>query len=746
VILFSAALAFAIAALLILIAGWALAKVYLVMWSMVIAVLAAVCLLIGALVKRHLLFPAGGRAADGPDLTPQGSSSVSQLAHAGAPAISGAPGHPVTTPTQAPPGTHHGALPPTPFPPRQAGATAPLRRSPAHTGRPLGPEDIVLVVPGRRRFHVANCRQLMGREVEELTYEEAREEGFSPCTTCLPELSPRVVDEPPQPRPTRRQGPRAEAGPTRPAGATGGRDTTDPKVTKDPVPADDTVTVHHAVSARDAAPAKDSATGGDVPGSSAGSDTARRRTASEQPRPEQSRTEKTPSETAASGTGGTEKPQLDWFQRNMLPPTSSGADSRPTPPEQKAAGSPVQSEQDGKGDWFSAARSRPAAAQPGSSSSESSTAGSGRAEKATTAGSENDAVRGAETGGSRPRTAEPESAKKPAATGEGAKTESAAPKSAEPRSPEAESPEPEGAGRKAAEANRAEPESGSPKSAGRETARPESVTAKAADTPSTGKSRSDTANRGDDVTGTTDAEPETAAEITQPGRAGFRPIPASPGSAPGSASQGASAAGSPDAPAAAPAGRPASTSSKAGAESASGPVRPAGDAAGRASGDAKDGASTEDRAGNGDKAKSEDRAATTVKVTAKDSDAEGPAKDATKETAGDTAGVTAKDSGEDTVDKAAAGRGEKGPRDADAVDARSAELEDDDNTNTFAAIRPGTARRVAPGSVKVMVGTRRYHSSECPLISGIDDDSIEVMTKEDAEQAGLTHCSVCQTR
>ena len=60
---------------------------------------------------------------------------------------------------------------------------------PAARQGPLDAEAIVLVIPGRKRYHVAGCRQLVGREHEELTHEEAREEGFTPCTTCLPEFT-----------------------------------------------------------------------------------------------------------------------------------------------------------------------------------------------------------------------------------------------------------------------------------------------------------------------------------------------------------------------------------------------------------------------------------------------------------------------------------------------------------------------------------------------------------------------------
>jgi hypothetical protein len=45
--------------------------------------------------------------------------------------------------------------------------------------------------------------------------------------------------------------------------------------------------------------------------------------------------------------------------------------------------------------------------------------------------------------------------------------------------------------------------------------------------------------------------------------------------------------------------------------------------------------------------------------------------------------------------------------------------------------------------VRILVGTRRYHGPDCPLLSATDDSDIEVMTQAAAEEAGLTHCSVC---
>jgi hypothetical protein len=47
----------------------------------------------------------------------------------------------------------------------------------------------VFVVPGRKRYHLETCRQLAGRDKEELTFVEAREEGFTACTACLPDTA-----------------------------------------------------------------------------------------------------------------------------------------------------------------------------------------------------------------------------------------------------------------------------------------------------------------------------------------------------------------------------------------------------------------------------------------------------------------------------------------------------------------------------------------------------------------------------
>lgn len=48
--------------------------------------------------------------------------------------------------------------------------------------------DLVFVVPGRKRFHRQNCH-LLRNDSQELTLEEAGEEGFTGCTACASDLT-----------------------------------------------------------------------------------------------------------------------------------------------------------------------------------------------------------------------------------------------------------------------------------------------------------------------------------------------------------------------------------------------------------------------------------------------------------------------------------------------------------------------------------------------------------------------------
>nr|WP_254716218.1 hypothetical protein [Actinomadura sp. WMMB 499] len=85
----------------------------------------------------------------------------------------------------------------TPAPAATAGARpAGTPPEPADDGVeiPVQPVDVpgdamVFVVRGRKRYHLDTCRQLAGRDTEELTYAEAREEGFSSCTACMPDTA-----------------------------------------------------------------------------------------------------------------------------------------------------------------------------------------------------------------------------------------------------------------------------------------------------------------------------------------------------------------------------------------------------------------------------------------------------------------------------------------------------------------------------------------------------------------------------
>lgn len=52
----------------------------------------------------------------------------------------------------------------------------------------LGLDGAVLVQPGHPRYHVEGCRHLAGLRAEQVSLRDAREEGFTPCGTCTPNL------------------------------------------------------------------------------------------------------------------------------------------------------------------------------------------------------------------------------------------------------------------------------------------------------------------------------------------------------------------------------------------------------------------------------------------------------------------------------------------------------------------------------------------------------------------------------
>ncbi|NYD38800.1 hypothetical protein [Actinomycetospora corticicola] len=48
----------------------------------------------------------------------------------------------------------------------------------------LAGTTVVHVVPGRMRYHVQGCQVIDGQQVEDLTVDDARDEGFTACSRC----------------------------------------------------------------------------------------------------------------------------------------------------------------------------------------------------------------------------------------------------------------------------------------------------------------------------------------------------------------------------------------------------------------------------------------------------------------------------------------------------------------------------------------------------------------------------------
>ncbi|WUH96350.1 hypothetical protein OHR68_22510 [Spirillospora sp. NBC_00431] len=140
--------------------------------SIAVSIVSALCLAVGVFLRRKELFGPGvataparqGQKAAKKDRKAKRAKGTQPM-----PAASGA-----------------GAVP---------GAKPAAAAGPAdEVAIPAPPVDVpgdalVFVVRGRKRYHLDTCRQLAGREKEELTYAEAKEEGFSPCTACMPDTA-----------------------------------------------------------------------------------------------------------------------------------------------------------------------------------------------------------------------------------------------------------------------------------------------------------------------------------------------------------------------------------------------------------------------------------------------------------------------------------------------------------------------------------------------------------------------------
>lgn len=141
--------------------------------SIGVSIVSALCLAIGVFLRRKELFGPGVSTAPAKKRKPRREKRAK----------------PVPAATAAVPGAA-----------KPAGAPEPLDDAVEIPVQPVDvPDDaLVFVVRGRKRYHLDTCRQLAGRETEELTYAEAREEGFSSCTACMPDtaLAARAKTEP----------------------------------------------------------------------------------------------------------------------------------------------------------------------------------------------------------------------------------------------------------------------------------------------------------------------------------------------------------------------------------------------------------------------------------------------------------------------------------------------------------------------------------------------------------------------
>ncbi|MBO0806660.1 MAG: hypothetical protein J2P25_26715, partial [Nocardiopsaceae bacterium] len=171
------------AALVLLIVGVIISKVMLVYVSIAISVAAALLLGVGVFVRRRELF-GSAPASDWWD----GGTSTAGLGKTSVPSAKQEVAEPVQEERARRPelvgaGASVGARP------GSGDDTASMPHVAPGTADRVPPDAIVRVIPGRRRYHLSECRQLAGRESEEITFAEAREEGFTPCTACLPDTA-----------------------------------------------------------------------------------------------------------------------------------------------------------------------------------------------------------------------------------------------------------------------------------------------------------------------------------------------------------------------------------------------------------------------------------------------------------------------------------------------------------------------------------------------------------------------------
>ncbi|MCG5212432.1 hypothetical protein [Streptosporangium sp. KLBMP 9127] len=646
---------FVLAAIVLLIAGLVLAEPFLVMWSIVVSVLSAVFLLIAVLLRRHELFPSGGR------------DRTEALTPPSAPL----PPPPMGPPMMVPQTAQQRAT--SPIPPRAHAMAAGRMPAAPRPGSGVSPDAIVLVIPGRKRYHVPGCRQLAGRDHEELTYEEAREEGFTPCTSCLPDAALGGVQTPPtSDSDSERSFAEPTTAPVRAAReAAAGR--------PDPVRLESTISPAQA-------PSRPT---GPVPAGPPAVD----------PR------------APAVPTPGRPSPGTSW----PLPvPGISAAspESAPTGPER----APTGSERAARGPERSpGAAQRPAGPERPASGPESAERVAGGSEPAP-AGSSGPAKPGTDGSGSTDGT--------PASGSVPSRGQESGQKSGQKARDTAASQDAPPPGRPAVE--QTAPSSAGPKSSGTTGSGSEALSWFS-------RQESDSRDEGPVAKSATPGSSDPSEPAAPGSPAASEPVVTASGR-PGPQVSGGSADAIPSSPARKPdaAADQAVPGSSAGtpARKKDEPGRAATEAAGQASNPPKGSSPERDDAPDDpdplDAVVVVDDGGTPEKAAPAPGRGSGPATGTNGTPPRETPGRTQSSA------EARSGDDDEAERPTPAPDRQQREAADPD---------PKDAAR---GTVKIITGTRRFHSATCPLIRGIDDSGLETLSRSAAEAGGLSSCSVCR--
>lgn len=693
-----------LAAVVLLIAGFVLAKPFLIMWSIVVSVLSALFLVIGAFLRRNELFPGGGQAA-APATPPKGLMPPAPPYNQTGPMAHQPPMRP-----QPHPRPHPQA------PQRTATVPAPAMRRP--TGGGVAPDAIVLVIPGRKRYHVSGCRQLTGRDHEELTYEEAREEGFTPCTACLPDAAlggrqlPPAADPEPVVTPGSAPGksaPVKDVAASRAENSAETRDLRPPVTPPKPDTKASTPDPEPAAAHEDGAPgwfgrptadSTDTSSAAPEPGS----DAEQAETSYFRPPPFVQRGEGASGQRAEGAPGpgkaGAGKPSSGPRPTDS---SSSRPSSSTSPSGRPSSGTP------GSGKPGSGATPAAGASAPG-------TPASGRPSTGDTSPGDSGPSSKPQTGAGKPGQPATGGTQRPGSSPEpsGARPGQAATK---PGQPTAKSGRPGTTPTHPDEADAKGGQSGTPGQSG---GKPGQSAGK------TGQTR-DAHDQDDDGPGPATAPQPRVTVSPTSGRTGSTGSTGGTTGAGAKPSQRPSGSSSPSEQSLSPSQgetlilheRPASSSES--QAKPKGPLPPGTPARPQGAAPAAGPGKTE---GGGDP-KAGPKTATGRGET--------PRGDGGPATKGDTPAT-----------KGGPSAGTPRPSASDASTKTPASGTKDEPAPGGGKPTAGSGGSERQGVVKVIIGTRRYHSTACPLVRGAGETGVETMTLAAAEAAGLTSCSVCQ--